>query len=284
MCRRRVTGDRERRVHGIGAALWILGFVLGLLLGVHRPVLGRQREVGRALEHEELARLLGDVRDRLHARRACADHAHPEAGEVDTAMRPQAGVVGLAPEAVDALDVGPSRRREVARGHDHVGRGDGLALVGLHRPAVRHLIEYGRGNDRIELDVLANIKSVGHVPHVREDLALVAVAFGPLPFLVELGREGKRVFEAFNVATASRVAVPIPGAANVRTPFEGARPEAELAQLVDRIDATHARANDNGVEVFGAGLGHRSLLEQSAVGRFCMADQKWQRLPTRRST
>src|SRR5262245_19715020 len=176
-------------------------------------------------------------------------------------MRPQASVVGLAPEAVDAPDVRLPRGREVARRHDQVWRGDNLAVVGPHGPAVRQLIKDGRYNDRVELDVLANIKSIGHVPHVREDLILVAITFGPLPFLVELGRERERVFEALYVATASRVAVPVPGAANIGTLFEGARPEADLAQLVNRIDATHARANNDGVEVIGAGLGHQRLLE-----------------------
>ena len=260
--RRRIARDRERRIDGIGAAPRILGLVLGLLLGLHWSVLRRQREVGSALEHEELPRLLGDMRDRLHARRACADHADPEAGEIDTLMRPQAGVVGFALEAVDALDIELSRRREIARGHDQVGRGDGVALVGLHCPAVRRRIEHRGGRDRVELDVPSHVEPIGHMLHVGEDLALVAVALGPLPLLVEFGREGERVLKALNVATASRVTVPKPGPANVGTPFEGARSEAELSQFVNRIDATHARANDDGVEVIGAGLDHQSLLEQ----------------------
>ena len=43
-------------------------------VGVQRPVVRRHR-VGRgALEHGQLARLLRDERDRLHRRRAGADH------------------------------------------------------------------------------------------------------------------------------------------------------------------------------------------------------------------
>src|SRR5215467_12886986 len=104
-------------------------------------------------------------------------------------MRPQARVVGLTLEGADPLDVRRSGRREIARGHDYIGGADGLAGIGLYRPATRRLIEDGGCNDRVELDVLANVEAVGHMLHVREDLALVAVALGPLPFLVELRRE-----------------------------------------------------------------------------------------------
>ena len=80
---------------------------------------------------------LGDDRDHLHARRAGADHADPQAAEVDALMRPQAGVVPLALEVLQALEVGHPRRREIARRHDAVARADLLAAVGLERPFAR---------------------------------------------------------------------------------------------------------------------------------------------------
>ena len=67
-----------------------------------RRVPGRHAEVGGALEHRQLRGLLGDDRDRLHGGGARADHAHALAGEVDALVRPEAGVVQLAREALEA--------------------------------------------------------------------------------------------------------------------------------------------------------------------------------------
>ena len=61
-----------------------------------------------------------------------------------------------------------------------------------------------------------------------------------MPFLLQFVREGIRVFQAFDVATAPRIAVPIPGAANSIASLEGAHSEAELAQPVDRIEPPDA--------------------------------------------
>ena len=112
-----------------------------LALGLHRPVARRQAEVGGALEDRQVLGLAGDDRDHLHARRAGADHADAQAAEVDTLMRPQAGVVPLALEVLQALEVGHARRREVARRHDAVARADLLAAVGLQRPFARLAVE-----------------------------------------------------------------------------------------------------------------------------------------------
>ena len=125
-----IAADGEGRVVGRAPARRILGLVLALALGLHRPVARRQAEIGGALEDGEVLGLLGDDRDHLHARRAGADHADPQPGEVDALMRPQAGVVPLALEVVDALEVGHARRREIARGHHAVARAHLLAAVG----------------------------------------------------------------------------------------------------------------------------------------------------------
>ena len=85
-----------------------------LLLRRHRPVLGGPREVRRALEDGELGRLTRDDRDRLDGGGAGADHRDALAGEVDAVMRPSAGVVRLALEALGALDVGRLRQRQAA--------------------------------------------------------------------------------------------------------------------------------------------------------------------------
>ena len=63
------------------------------------------RVLRRALEHGEVAGLLGDHRDRLDAARAGADHADALAGEVDALVGPRAGVVRVALEASTPGDV-----------------------------------------------------------------------------------------------------------------------------------------------------------------------------------
>ena len=66
----------------------------------------------RALEDREVAGLLGDHRDRLHAARPGADDADPLAGEVDAVVGPRTGVVPVALERVEARDVrAPGRSR-----------------------------------------------------------------------------------------------------------------------------------------------------------------------------
>ena len=72
----RVRHARARPFAGmaVGAAVGLPG---GAALGRHRPVAGRDRVVGGALEHRQRAGLGCDHRDRLDARRASADHCNP---------------------------------------------------------------------------------------------------------------------------------------------------------------------------------------------------------------
>ena len=103
-----------------------LGIVVAKLLPLllaERGVAGGNGEIRGALEHRQLARLLGDDRHRLDRRRSGADDADALAGEIDLFMRPVAGVVDLALEAIEALDVGHPRVRQAAGGeHDEFCR------------------------------------------------------------------------------------------------------------------------------------------------------------------
>src|SRR5579863_2829457 len=75
---------------------------------------------------------------------------------------------------------------------------------------------------------------------VAQNLRLGAVSFGPMPFLLQRVGEGIGVFEAFDIATASGIAVPVPGAAHPAAGFESAQVEAEPAQAMDRVEAADA--------------------------------------------
>ena len=191
----------------------VVGLHLAHDLGSERGVVGRDRIARRALEDGEVRGLLGDQRDRLDRRRSGADHRDALAGEVDAAVRPAPGVIGLARERVAAREVGHVRGRQAARRHDQEARGDAPA-IGLDRPAALGVAPVRGAHARVELDVAAQIEAVGDVLDVAQDLGLGRVALAPLPFLLELLRELIGVFEALDVAARAGIAVPVPGAAD----------------------------------------------------------------------
>ena len=80
----------------------VVGLDRLLLLVGQGTVVGGHRIGGGALEDDELARLLGNDRDRLDAGGAGADDSHPLSGEVDGIVGPPAGVERGAGEAVSS--------------------------------------------------------------------------------------------------------------------------------------------------------------------------------------
>ena len=69
-----------------------------------------------------------------------------------------------------------------------------------------------------------------------------------MPVLLQIVREGIRVFQAFDVAAAPRIAVPVPGAADPIASLEDAQFEAELAQAVDRVEPADAGSHDDRIK------------------------------------
>ena len=172
---------------------------------------------------------------------------HAQAGEVDTLMRPRTGVVQLPLKLKPAI-FGLRGVRKIARRHDAVACGRDVALVGLYSPNVCLAVEDGFLDSCVEFDVAAQVEAVGNVVDVAQDLGLRAVALGPMPFLPQLVREGIRVFQAFDVAAAPGIAVPVPGASDPLAGLEGAHFEAELAQAVDRVEPADAGPHDDRIE------------------------------------
>ena len=164
-------------------------------------------------------------------------------------MRPQAGVVPLALEVLDALEVGHARRREIARRHHAVARADLLAAIGLERPFAGLAVEQRRHDAGVELHVAAQVEAVGDVVDVFQDLGLGAVALRPLPFLLQLVGEAVGIFEALHVAARAGIAVPEPGAADARAGLVGADFQAHAAQAMDGIEAGQAAADDGDIEL-----------------------------------
>src|ERR1700722_8923441 len=71
----------------------------------------------------------------------------------------------------------------------------------------------------------------------------------PLPFLQQLFRERVGIGVALGIETRTRITVPVPGAADIGPRLEHARPQSELAQPVELVQARHTRADDDGVVV-----------------------------------
>ena len=226
-------------------------------------------EVGRALEHREVQRLLRHRRHGLDARRAGADHADAPAGEGDRLMRPLAGVEPAALERRQALQVGQQRRRQPAAGHHQVARDDRLATLGGERPAVGLLVEDGAQNLAVEADVAAQVEAVGHMLQVAQDFTGRSVALAPAPLLLEFLRERERILQAFDIAARAGVAVPEPHATHIGGGLAGMHTQAQPAQAVDGVETGKAGTDDGDVEL-GSGNGssgvHRVGRASTVVG------------------
>ena len=241
-------GARSRA--GLGADGGVVGLDGALFLGGERGVAGGDAVIGRALEHGEVFGGGGDDRDRLDAGRAGADLADALAGEVDAVMGPEPGVVGGAGEGVDAGDAGHVGGREAADGGDEEAGVETLAGGGLDDPAVAAAVEAGGGDAGAELDVAAEVEAVDDVFEVAQDFGLGGVALGPLPFLLEFGREAVGVVEALGIAAGAGVAVPIPRAAHAIGGLEHADVEAEfVAQDMQLIEPGEPGSNDHRIQL-----------------------------------
>jgi hypothetical protein len=97
---------------------------------------------------------------------------------------------------------------------------------------VRLVVEPGLGDLGLELDVAAQVETVGDVVGVAQDLGLGGVTLRPLPFLLQFGRELVGILDAFDVAARAGIAVPVPGAAEVLAGLEHPHPKTLQAQAV----------------------------------------------------
>src|SRR5436305_4191165 len=184
-------------------------------------------------------------------------------------MGPEAGVVPLALEALQTGDIRLARGREIARRHDAIARGRGLAGVCRNRPGVRRTVKDSLFDPGVEFDVAPQVEAIGHMVDVAQDLGLRAVALRPMPLLLQLVGEGIRVFQALHVAAAPGIAVPVPSAAHPVASLESAHAEAELAQAMDRVEAAEPGAyNDRVISaVFRGVCRHSDLLPIRALRR-----------------
>ena len=126
-----------------------------------------------------------------------------------------------------------------------------MTFIGLHRPGIRLTVEESFLNPSVELDVAPEVKAVGHMVDITQDLGLGAVTLRPMPFLLQFVGKGIRILHAFDVATTPRIAVPVPGAANAGAGLEGAHFQAEFAQPINRVETADSSTDDNRIKFRG---------------------------------
>ena len=91
--------------------------------------------------------------------------------------------------------------------------------VGFQGPSVGRFIKAAREDTCVETNIPAQIEAVGDMIDVTQDFRLRPIPLRPFPFLLQIIGEGIGIFHALYVATATRVTVPIPGAAHIAALF-----------------------------------------------------------------
>src|SRR3979490_699292 len=109
------------------------------------------------------------------------------------------------------------------------------------------LIERGTFDPRAELDVGAEIKTVGGVVGVLQDLRLRRVALAPVPFLLQLLRERIGILHAFDIAACAGIAVPVPGAADIAALLVDPDRQSQPAQFMQHVHSGKTRADHDDI-------------------------------------
>ena len=126
-----------------------------------------------------------------------------------------------------------------------------LARVGPVDVAARRLATARQDLRIIEPDVAAQVELVRDMVQIALGVRLRREVLVPVPLLEQLLRERVTVGPALRVETRARIAVPVPGAADPAASFKDPDPQAELAQLVELIEASDANADDERIELGG---------------------------------
>ena len=162
-------------------------------------------------------------------------------------MRPVAGVVDLALELTETLDVGHPRVRQAAGSEHDEFRHHCLAVGSRDRPHAGRFVERGAFDAGVELDVGPQVETIRDVVGVFQNLRLRRVALAPVPFLLQLFGERIGILHALDVAARAGIAVPVPRAADARALLKDARRHPLPAQPVQHVHAGKARTDHDDV-------------------------------------
>ena len=198
--------------------------------------------------------LFGDDRDRLDGRRTGADNSDALSGEIHALMRPIAGVVGLALEAVQAREVRHPCGGQAAGRHHAVTARDDRSPRSVRTVQRCSVSSKRRSVTRVSnCDVAAQVEPVGDVVGIAQDFGLSGEQFAPLPVLLQLRRERIGILHALDVTACARVAVPVPGAADACSRLEHDRRHAEATHAMQHVHAGEAGPDDDHVNLVRRG-------------------------------
>jgi hypothetical protein len=216
----------------------------------------------RALEHDEFSRVLCELGDHLQARGARADDAHALAAKLfevraGVVVIPAARVEGVSRESVDAADAGELRLSEGAGRSNHIPCAEYIASIGLDEPLGIVLLPCERGGAGLEEGVVVQPVMIGDAHGMLTDLLTRRVSLcRHIAGLLEQGHVDVRL----DVASDARVAVPVPGAADVaRLVHQAHVVDARLAQERTGLQAAEAGADDEHRDAVRHGLALDSL-------------------------
>ena len=150
---------------------------------------------------------------------------------------------------VAPLDPRQGRRRQRADRSDQETRAEATAILQRNAPAPRSVLVNRRGNPAAKLDVAAQVELVGDVVEIAQRFRLAREMLRPVPFLQKLLRKRVAVGIALGIESRAGIAVPVPGAADIGPGLEHPDAQSLLAQSVELVQARHARADDDGVEI-----------------------------------
>ena len=162
-------------------------------------------------------------------------------------MWPATGVVPVAPERIEPLEVGHLSAGKTAGGHDAVGGEDPVAGVGSDLPLAGLFNIVCGQHPGLKLDVRPELETVCHMVGVAQQFRLTGVALAPRPLLLQIVRERVGILQGLGVAARSRVAVPVPGAADPAAGLEHPCRQPHAPQPVQHVHPGETRPDDDGV-------------------------------------
>ena len=125
-----------------------------------------------------------------------------------------------------------------------------MALVGFNLPTLGFLIEDGRFHPRFKMNVVTQIIALGNVFGVAQNFILPRITLRPLPFLLQRFVKRIGIFQTLNINTRTRIAVPIPSAADIRAGFKAFHTAIVLIGAVNGIHARKTGTNNDNIQMF----------------------------------
>lgn len=138
-----------------------------------------------------------------------------------------------------------------AGGENHEAGTELLTRGGGQCPDRGGIVEVGRGDGLLEAVAPLQIEAVGHVIDIGQDLRLRGETLGPGPTLLQLLIERVGVVDALHIAACARIAVPEPGAADIRTGLQAQHIQSGAGRPMDTVEPGESRADDDHIVLTG---------------------------------